>query len=183
MLPADIFEVGRFYTRARRVKKMLGRLHDGSKIWGGPYTLTQGAVGVIAGFLILNTNRLWTTGMSIVDIILGALAMWGVAWLTGRLPSTNRNPALVLVDASGAVFRPAAGSYRGEALDIRKPGPRPLTRRRSEKPVTEGIGIADPIPPSPVEPSPSTPVDALKPDPLHLGGSAVQRLLAQVNTK
>ncbi|NWL10354.1 hypothetical protein DM794_06320 [Paenarthrobacter ureafaciens] len=173
-------EVGRFYTRARKVKKMLGRLHDGSKIWGGPYTLTQGGVGVVSGFVILNTNWLWTTGMAIVDIILGGLVVWGLAWFTGRLPSTNRNPALVMVDASGAVFRPATGSYRGESLSIREPRPRPAPRLRP-LPETEFIEIAEPIPPTPVEPESQAPVGP--PDPLPMSGSAVQRLLAQVNTK
>ena len=37
-------EVARFYTRSRRFPKFIGRLHDGTKIPGGPYTLTQGVV-------------------------------------------------------------------------------------------------------------------------------------------
>jgi hypothetical protein len=180
---ADVTEVGRFYTRARKVKKMLGKLHDGSKIPGGPYTLTQGAAGVVTGFLALNTNRLWTTRMSIVDIVLGVLAMWGVAWAVGRLPSTNRNPALVLVDASGAVFKPAMGSYRGETLEIRTPGPRPSSHSRPAWTTVPIVAKPDPIPPTSVEPAATTAIEAPHPDSLQLSGSAVQRLLAQVNTK
>jgi hypothetical protein len=180
---ADITEVGRFYTRARKVKKMLGKLHDGSKIPGGPYTLTQGAAGVLTGFLALNTNGLWTTRMSIVDIILGVLGMWGVAWAVGRLPSTNRNPALVLVDASGAVFRPAMGSYRGETLEIRKPGPRPTSYVRPALATVPIVAKPDPIPPTSVEPASTTAIETPRSDSLQLSGSAVQRLLAQVNTK
>ncbi len=176
-------EVGRFYTRARKVKKMLGKLHDGSKIPGGPYTLTQGAAGVVTGFLVLNTNGLWTTRMSIVDIVLGVLAMWGVAWAVGRLPSTNRNPALVLFDASGAVFKSAMGSYRGEALEIRKPGPRPAIHSHPAWTTVPIVAKPDPIRPTSVEPAATTAIEAPHPDSLQLSGSAVQRLLAQVNTK
>lgn len=183
MSSADSTEVGRFYTRARKVKKMLGKLHDGSKIPGGPYTLTQGAAGVVTGFLALNTNGLWTTRMSIVDIVLGVLAMWGVAWAVGRLPSTNRNPALALVDASGAVFKPAMGSYRGETLEIRKPGPRPSSHSRPAWTTVPIVAKPDPIPPTSVEPEATTATEAPQPDSLQLSGSAVQRLLAQVNTK
>ncbi|KQR80318.1 hypothetical protein ASF98_18665 [Arthrobacter sp. Leaf337] len=183
MSSTDITEVGRFYTRARKVKKMLGKLHDGSKIPGGPYTLTQGAAGVFAGFLALNTNGLWTTRMSIADIVLGVLAMWGVAWAVGRLPSTNRNPALVLVDASGAVFKPAMGRYRGAPLEIRKPGPRPASCSRTAWTTVRNVAKPDPIPPTSVEPAATTAIETPKPDSLQLSGSAVQRLLAQVNTK
>lgn len=183
MSTADTTEVGRFYTRARRVKKMLGKLHDGSKIPGGPYTLTQGAAGVLAGFLALNTNGLWTTRMSIVDIVLGVLGMWSVAWAVGRLPSTNRNPALVLVDASGAVFRPAMGNYRGETLEIRKPSPRPANYVRPAWNQVPIVAKPAPSPPTSVEPASTTAVETPRPASPQLSGSAVQRLLAQVNTK
>ena len=61
-------EVARFYTRSRRFPKFIGRLHDGTKIPGGPYTLTQGVVLAIVLVVALMTQSVWGTGSPIVDI-------------------------------------------------------------------------------------------------------------------
>ena len=36
-------ETGRFYSSIRRIPTTLHRLPDGTRIWGGSYTLVQGA--------------------------------------------------------------------------------------------------------------------------------------------
>ena len=42
-------EVARFYTRSRKFPRLIGRLHDGTKIPGGPYTVTQAIVAAYQG--------------------------------------------------------------------------------------------------------------------------------------
>ncbi len=114
-------EVARFYTRSRRFPKFIGRLHDGTKIPGGPYTLAQGVV--LAIFLIgtLVTQGLWGTGSPIVDIPIAAGVSWAAAWGAGRIPATRRNLLSVISSGLAAMTRPAAGRYRGTTLRVRPP--------------------------------------------------------------
>jgi len=61
-------EVARFYTRSRKFPRLIGRLHDGTKIPGGPYTVTQAIVAAVVLALGLVTRGLWGTGTILVDI-------------------------------------------------------------------------------------------------------------------
>lgn len=170
-------DVGRFYTQIRRFKKMLGRFHDGTPIPGGPYTLAQGIFGVVAMFVLIWTNPLWATGVDLLDLVLGLLIVWGVAWLSGKLPSTKRNMLIVAMDASSAAFAPLTGKYKGQTINIRPPHrafvrgqTTPRLPRLGPAPAEPAVTVAE------VEP-PSVPVR------LELTtGSAVQRLLAQTKS-
>lgn len=114
-------EVARFYTRSRKFPRLIGRLHDGTKIPGGPYTVTQGIVAVVLLALGLVTRGLWGTGTILVDIPIVLLVAWGGAWGAGRLPATRRNVASILLGALGAVFSPAAGKYQEQTVRLRPP--------------------------------------------------------------
>lgn len=114
-------EVARFYTRSRRFPKFIGRLHDGTKIPGGPYTLTQGVVLAIVLICALLTQSAWGTGSPLVDIPCAVGVAWAAAWGTGRLPATRRNLFNVVLDAMSSMTRPAAGRYRGTTMKIRPP--------------------------------------------------------------
>lgn len=114
-------EVARFYTRSRRFPKMVGRMHDGTRIPGGPYTLTQAGVGGAILLIALMTRSKWGTGNIIFDLPLVVALAWGGAWLAGRIPSTRRNLLSVLAGAIGAVRRPVTGKYRGVTVQLRKP--------------------------------------------------------------
>lgn len=170
-------EVGRFYTQIRRFKKMLGRFHDGTPIPGGPYTLTQGIFGVVAMFVLMWTNPLWSTGADLLDLVLGLLIVWGVAWLSGKLPSTKRNMLIVAMDAGSAALAPLTGKYKGQPLKISPPH-RAFVRGQSAPRATK-------IEPVPAEKAVViTEVEPVK-APIRreiTTGSAVQRLLAQTKT-
>lgn len=114
-------EVARFYTRSRKFPRLIGRLHDGTKIPGGPYTVTQAIVGAVLLALGLVTRGLWGTGTILVDIPIVLLVAWGGAWGTGRLPATRRNVGSILFGAVGAMFRPAAGKYREQTVRLSPP--------------------------------------------------------------
>lgn len=114
-------EVARFYTRSRKFPRLIGRLHDGTKIPGGPYTVTQGIVAAVLLALGLVTRGLWGMGTILVDIPIVLLVAWGGAWGAGRLPATRRNVASILLGAFGAVFSPAAGKYQEQTVRLRPP--------------------------------------------------------------
>lgn len=117
----DEREVAHFYTGSRRFPKFIGRLHDGTKIPGGPYTLTQGVVLACVLILGLTTQGLWGTGSPIVNIPLAFAVAWAAAWGAGRIPATRRNLLSIIGSSISAMTRQAAGRYRGEALKIRAP--------------------------------------------------------------
>lgn len=114
-------EVARFYTRSRKFPRLIGRLHDGTKIPGGPYTVTQAIVAAVVLALGLVTRGLWGTGTILVDIPIVLLVAWGGAWGAGRLPATRRNIGSILLGAVGAMFRPAAGKYREQTVKLSPP--------------------------------------------------------------
>ena len=114
-------EVARFYTRSRKFPRLIGRLHDGTKIPGGPYTVTQGIVAAVLLALGLVTRGIWGTGTILVDIPIVLLVAWGGAWGAGRLPATRRNVASIVLGAFGAVFSPAAGKYQEQTVKLRPP--------------------------------------------------------------
>ncbi|MFH8253045.1 hypothetical protein ACH3VR_21945 [Microbacterium sp. B2969] len=114
-------EVARFYTRSRKFPRLIGRLHDGTKIPGGPYTVTQGVVAAVLLVLGLVTRGLWGTGTILVDIPIVLLVAWGGAWGAGRLPATRRNVASIVLGAFGAVFSPAFGKYQEQTVRLRPP--------------------------------------------------------------
>ena len=95
-------EIARFYTRSRRFPKMIGRMTDGSRIPGGPYTLTQVGFGGVALMGLLVTRTLWGTGATLLDLAITVGVAWGVTWLVGLIPMTRRNLVLAFV---GAVAR------------------------------------------------------------------------------
>jgi len=114
-------EVAQFYTRSRKFPRLIGRLHDGTKIPGGPYTVTQGIVAAVLLALGLVTRGLWGTGTILVDIPIVLLVAWGGAWGAGRLPATRRNVASILLGAFGAAFSPTTGKYQEQTVRLRPP--------------------------------------------------------------
>lgn len=117
-------EVGKFYTGTRKFKKVVGKFHDGTRIPGGPYTLTQ---FVVAGFtaIFLNvTKPVWSPmagGNPLFEIIVIIGLTIAVGWASGKIPATKRNPFTVALDVGKAVSAPAAGKLQGKVVKIRPP--------------------------------------------------------------
>jgi len=178
-------EVARFY-RTTKYPKVMGRFYDGTKIPGGPYTMTQGVVAAIALFIALQTSSLWARGNILLDLPLGAIFVWATAWLAGRIRVGNRNPAVLLLGLFRASFSPAHGLYndtpyrersphqvRGRVLTDLPTNSTPVAPTRTKQPRPKRA-------PAPVKPS-AAPQPAAAAAPKAV--SAVERLLAQSNSK
>lgn len=168
-------EVVKWYTRARRFPQLIGKTHDGTPLWGGPYTYTQVIVGV--GILIVGvkTTSLWAPFGLIGNALLLLSVAYGVVLLVGRLPIGSRNPLSVAAGAVRAWSAPGLGRQGGTPVRARRPTRvtrSVLTVTTSCSPTT--LEVQDPLPPpATAEPSPAAKVE---PPPAVLTG--VQRLLA-----
>lgn len=179
-------EVARFY-RTTKYPRVMGRFYDGTKIPGGPYTMTQGVVGAMALFIVLQTSSLWARGNSLLDLPLGALFVWGAAWVAGHIRVGNRNPAVLLMGLLRATTSPSQGQYndlpyRGKTAHLVRG--RVITDLPSNhvRPVRTRVKQHPPKQTAPVSAKPSTaPQTAAIEAPRAV--SAVERLLAQSNSK
>lgn len=116
---ADQIEVVRFY-RTTKYPRMLGRLPDGSRIWGGPYTFTQGIVGGSVLLLLLYTWDIWAVYGFLVNPIIAAGAVGVSLYVSGMIRTKNRNPILAGVGALTALTAPSAGKL-DKSFRFRKP--------------------------------------------------------------
>ncbi|RIQ12213.1 hypothetical protein, partial [Jiangella rhizosphaerae] len=130
-------EVVKFYTRARRFPHVLGRFPDGTKIPGGPYTLTQ-VVGAGLLFLVgVRTMGIWGVGSGLTNVAFLLLATIGSVNVLGRLQTGGRGPVAVALGGYTAAASPKLGRQDGRAVTRRRP--RALVHR---------FVIADPATPS-----------------------------------
>ena len=109
-----------WYTRARRLPRLIGKVPGGHDLPGGPYTVTQ-VVGtacvVVVGYL---TMGLWGPGGGLVNYgILGVSALVCLIGL-GFVKNTGRNPAAVGISLLGALAVPSRGKYRGRPIRTAK---------------------------------------------------------------
>lgn len=114
-------EIARFYTRSRRFPKLIGRMTDGSRIPGGPYTMTQVLSG---GFVFLGamvTRNLWTTDAALLDLAITAGVTYAAIYVVGFLPLTRRNLIAAFIGAVSAIFQPVEGKYQGKVQRLRRP--------------------------------------------------------------
>ena len=175
-------EIARFYTRSRRFPKMIGRMTDGSRIPGGPYTLTQVGFGGVALMGLLATRTLWSTGATLLDLAITVGVAWGVTWLVGLIPMTRRNLVLAFVGAVAAMFKPHGGRYQDRPIRLARPH-QAIGSSRMPPPVTapQNAELEDVVteqPPALPARSPQRPATAPVVTPRN-AVSAVERLLQQ----
>ena len=118
----DDLIVGKFFTRAMKIPLMVGRLIDGTRLWGGPYTVPQIVAGFIA-LLVLWQAFAWffSTGFILTDAAMVILGAWGVAFLVGRLPDSRRNLFNLMTSMASATATSKTGFYRGSPFKIQQP--------------------------------------------------------------
>jgi len=187
-------EIARFYTRSRRFPKMIGRMNDGSRIPGGPYTLTQvGVGGAVLLVMLVTRGLLWSTGEILLDLLVTAGVAFAATWLVGRIPMTRRNLLFAFLDGAAAMFKPFGGKYQGQTIRLAQPhaaggDTQVLSPRPARRPV--------PSPLAPETARKATPMSAPQPRrqrrdmaPAAPAGAAslrpetgVERLLAQINS-
>lgn len=167
-------EVVRWYTRARKVPQLIGRTPDGTRIWGGPYTITQVVGGGLVLVLALNTMGAWARfgfGFFGNVMVLAAVTVVVIVVL-GRIPVGSRNPLSVVSAALHAVSAPRHGRVSGQKVLLRRPR---RVRHRVLVEQTPGPAVC-PRGPEP-QPTEATPTPAqVRDEPRPLTG--VQSLLA-----
>lgn len=186
-------EIAGFYTRSRKFPKMIGRMTDGTRIWGGPYTLTQvGIGGVVLLILLITRTYLWTTGFVLFDMLLAGGVSWCVIKIVGYIPTFKRNLVSVLVDALAAMFKPRGGMYLGRVVKLARPHQAvgkatvltPSARpERAAVPAEVAAPTTVPIQAAkPQAPAPSVVLTHAAELPSHRPISAVERLLQQTKS-
>lgn len=176
-------ETARFFTAARRFPKLLGKLPDGTRIWGGPYTLLQGIVLVVVAAVALVTKPMWSFGSFIIDIPVAAAFAIGLGLLAGRIPTQRRNILTVGMSALHAISSPAEGRRNGRKVTIRTPhrvqcdavidwSPDELEQLVDESSPLEPAPVPAPASPAPI-PAAATPRAV----------TGVERLLQQTRAK
>lgn len=134
--PVTYDETARFYTRSRRYPRMIGRLPEGTRLWGGPYTFTQLGLGVLAICLAAASRELWSTGSILTDFAITLGAGWAAAFLGRYAPIGSMHPLVAANAAIRCIMAPRGGRYRGLPLP---PHHRP---RRARARVTISCGRA-----------------------------------------
>lgn len=110
--------VVRFYTRARKIPVMLGKLGD-FKIPFGPYTLTQGVVFVAAVGIGKETMWLWALGWMPILAWLVLIAVAAVCAVgAGRIPFKGRNPLMLVAGVIGYGTAPSWGTQGGSHIAL-----------------------------------------------------------------
>lgn len=112
--------MARFFTAARKVPIVFGKLPGGGHIWGGPYTAAQMitglACGALAGFSStfggFNPHGLWSAGTIFSDIIIVIAVALAAVFLV-RFAPNKRNLAFLLWDIYSAFTKPKTGTVEG----------------------------------------------------------------------
>ncbi|PZF82774.1 hypothetical protein [Jiangella anatolica] len=114
-------ETVKYYTRARKFPQLLGRMPDGTKIPGGPYTVQQ----LIAAILIIVVGGLTIDTWGVFGVFGNIALLFGTAFaavfLIGRLPMNGRNPLYALIGLYRSLNAPASGRYQGRPVRFRRP--------------------------------------------------------------
>lgn len=115
--------IARFFTRARRIPLLLGKLPGGGKIPGGPYTLPQISFGVVVFVVGWWTKPIWgpPLGAPLIQTATLLLVCAGVVFLSGRIPTTRRKLSDLALSALTAIHAPSTGRYDGSAVRLAAP--------------------------------------------------------------
>src|SRR5699024_10260355 len=114
-------EVARFYTRARQFPKLIGLLHDGTRIPRRPSPSPQPVHTVV----VLTTGAMLTRGIwgsaVLFDLVVSLTVGIGGAFALGLLPSQQRNLLSITNGLISATGSSASGRYRGKTVQVRAP--------------------------------------------------------------
>ena len=86
----------KWYTRARKFPQLIGRTPDGTRIPGGPYTVTQVLGGIVTCFVISQILKVWSPGDIVSSAFVLLLVSGSVVFFLGKLPPGMRNPLIYL---------------------------------------------------------------------------------------
>ena len=154
---SDDVEVIRWYTKARKFPKFVGKLGlSGNPLPGGPYPVAT-VVGSVLTFLLGSlTMGIWGMGSVITNtgMLLGVSA--GVGFGAGKLAVGGRNPLVVV----NGMYRAVAASRVGELAGRPAHTPKPQRVAKSRVNVLVSAGTTAAPAPAPVvveAPTPTPP--------------------------
>lgn len=113
--------IGHSYTRARRFPLVIGKLPQGGRIIGGPYTLAQVAVMVATVIGLLITAPIWAH-LGYADVAVYAALPYGAGFAVRKARIEGRDPLRAGLGALTALGTPTGGRMRGRPY--RTPAPR-----------------------------------------------------------
>ncbi len=116
----------RWYTRARRIPKLIGKTASGEHLPGGPYTVTQFVGGALVLVGMNFTRPLWG-GNGLGDYLVIALVATVVVIALKFVRTAGRNPALVIAGRAAGIIAPSYGRQGG--APIKTPRGQKLTSR------------------------------------------------------
>jgi len=111
----------KWFTLARRFPQLIGRTPDGTRIPGGPYTVTQALGGlavVVVGYMSMGV---WAHFGGLGNFAVLFAVAGGTVFGLGRIPLGARNPFAIGVGVVRAVSAPKLGRVRGRSVRIRRP--------------------------------------------------------------
>ena len=112
--------VVRFYTLARKIPFLLGKLGD----WvlpGGPYTLAQGGAFIGVAFIGQKTMPFWATNIAPIVAWIPVLILAAASALAaGHIPLKGRNPLMILWGVIGYTDAPAWGRQAGNTVALKR---------------------------------------------------------------
>jgi hypothetical protein len=120
---ADGTATARYYTRGVRFPRLIGQTHDGTRIPGGPYTLTQGVGGLVAFLGGWWTRPLWGNGNLLRDYLLLFLAVGATVFALRFVRTSGRDPITAGTALASVYLQPRHGRLRGRSLRIARPHP------------------------------------------------------------
>jgi hypothetical protein len=118
---ADRADIARYYTRGVRFPRLIGKTHDGTRVPGGPYTLTQGVGGLVVFLGGWWTRPLWGNSSLIRDYLLLFIAVGLAVFALRFVRTSGRDPFTAGVALLSVYLQPRHGRLRGRTLRISRP--------------------------------------------------------------
>lgn len=148
-------DVAKFYTSARRFPILFGKLPNGGRVWGGPYTLVQVGVGTGAIALCWFIRPAWSTGSIITDLVITITTGAAALWLSGKIPASRRQLGNIALDVAIGASASRTGTYQGRPVRELKPHYVGGSVLIMDAPTTAPAITAAPVPVVDVTPEPS----------------------------
>lgn len=112
----------RWYTRARRIPRLVGKLPGSERgIPGGPYTMTQAIGAVCVALGLLKTEPLWGQFGWVSNKVIVLVATAGTAFLLRLIKPGGRDPLSALTALLGVATASRHGRLRGRQLRAGRP--------------------------------------------------------------
>lgn len=123
----DRSEILEWFTHARKIPELIGKLPSGEQIKGGPYRPVQLVLGgiVLAGghlsmpwWSSLGGDGLFGIGVRYLVVVFAAA---GITVLAGKIPLTMINPALIAEGVARQLTRRHAVRWAGQPVTYARP--------------------------------------------------------------